>query len=121
MSLIPKENKNIPTKRVPKKGIRFLTKNFPQLTRNLLTNCRLLSFPKYVGLGTRISIAGIRKRLNKKETAIPNDTSKPISLTFDNSWVIKLMKLITVVIPARKIGIPSLFIVLLRISVLLKL
>ena len=72
--------------------------------------------PKYVGLGTKIKIAGINRRLRKKETAIPKETSNPISRTFESSWVVRLKKLITVVNPARKIGIPNLFIVLLRIS-----
>ena len=97
----------------------FLTKKLPQLTKNLFIKWRLFSFPRYVGLGTNIKIAGINNKLNTKETTIPNDTINPTSLTLDNSWLIKLRKLITVVIPARKIGMPSLFIVRFRISTLL--
>ena len=85
MSLMPKEKINIIENKTAKKGTLFLTKNFPQLTKKLFTVSKLFSFPRYVGLGTKIRIAGIRKRLKKNETAIPKDTNNPISLTLESS------------------------------------
>jgi hypothetical protein len=58
---------------------------------------------------------GIRVTLRINATKIPNEIRRPISLALGNVWDRRLIKLIIVVTPAKRIGIPTLRIVLRKI------
>ena len=84
-------------------------------TKNALIEDILPSLDKYVGLGSRTSIDGIRRMLKINPTRIPNDTNTPISLALGNRCDNKDKKLTIVVSPARRIGIPTFRMVLFNI------